>query len=112
MQYIVDSMDASTETLFVGYREARGGIQSQVAQMYTAIVRAETTYAEFDAAMGVGGALEALGEYHAAMQLPIDDAVALMRVKMTELAALVVQMQAGYSTAVPGGVLFPGVPTE
>jgi len=111
-QYIVDSTDQSTETLLIAYREARGGIQSQAGQMYQAIVRTETAYAEFDAALQVGGSLESLGAYHVAKQAAVSDAVVTLRANMAAVMALMVQMQAGYAAAVPGGVLFPGVPTE
>ena len=111
-QYIVDSTNQNSETLLVAYRNTRGGIQSQAGQMYAAIAQTEAVYAEFDAALQVGGPLGSLGAYHADKQAPIADAVVAIRQTMAVVMALMVQMQAGYAAAVPGGVLFPGVPTE
>jgi len=112
-QYIVTSENQDTETLFVAYREARGGIQSQAGQMYQAILRTETAYAEFDAALQVGGPLESLGEYHADKQASLSAAVVALRAQMAGMMGLMVQMQAGYAAATGGeGILFPGVPTE
>jgi len=111
-QYIVDSTNQNSETLLVAYRNTRGGIQSQAGQMYAAIAQTEAVYAEFDAALQVGGPLEALGAYHADKQAPIAAAVVTLRQSMAGVMALMVQMQAGYAAVNPGGVLFPGVPTE
>jgi len=110
--YIVNSTDQSTETLLVAYRETRGGIQSQAGQMYQAIARTAKASAEFDAALQPGGPLAALGAYHADKQAPIAAAVTTLRQAMGGVMALMVQMQAGYAAVNPGGVLFPGVPTE
>ena len=112
-QYIVNSENQETETLLIAYRDARGGIQSQAGQMYQAILRTETAYAEFDAALQVGGPLESLGDYHAAKQAAVSDAVVALRAQMAGMMGLMVQMQAGYAAATGGaGILFPGVPTE
>ena len=112
-QYIVESGNQQTETLLVAYRDARGGIQSQAGQMYQACLRTEDTYAEFDAALQVGGPLESLGEYHADKQASLSAAVVALRAQMAGLMGLMVQMQAGYAAATGGeGILFPGGPTE
>ena len=112
-QYIVNSENQETETLLIAYRDARGGIQSQAGQMYHAILRTETAYAEFDVALQIGGSLESLGAYHVAKQAAVSDAVVTLRTNIAGVMALMVQMQAGYAAATGGaGILFPGVPTE
>jgi len=110
--YSVNSENQESETLLVAYQNARTNVQAMAGEMYRATKRAEDTYAEFDAALQVGGPLEALGEYHADKQASLSAAVVALRAQMAGMMALMVQMQAGYATAVPGGVLFPGVPTE
>jgi hypothetical protein len=109
-EYIVDSSNQETETLLVAYRDARGGVQATAGQMYTAIARTEAAYVELETALGEGGPLAALGEYHATKQAPVGDAVARLRQSMAGVMALMEQMQAGYAQLVPGGILFPGVP--
>jgi len=111
--YKVDSENQDSETLLVAYQNARTNVQAMAGEMYRAMKRTEDTYAEFDAALQVGGPLEALGAYHVAKQAAVSDAVVTLRANMAVVMALMVQMQAGYAAATGGeGILFPGVPTE
>jgi len=111
--YEVDSANQNSETLLVAYQNARTNVQAMVGEMYRATKRTETAYAEFDAALQVGGPLESLGEYHADKQASLSAAVVALRAQMAGMMGLMVQMQAGYAAATGGeGILFPGVPTE
>jgi seryl-tRNA(Sec) selenium transferase len=106
-EFIVRADDQDSESLFIAYRDERGGVQSVVGQMYQAIKRAETAYADFEAQLAEGQRFETLAAYHTAKQAPVAEAVALLRYKMAEVAGLMEQMQ----TAMPPEIiLFPGVP--
>jgi len=111
--YKVDSEDQDSETLLVAYQNARTNVQAMAGEMYRATKRTEDTYAEFDAALQVGGSLESLGAYHADKQASLSAAVVALRAQMAGMMGLMVQMQAGYAAVTGGaGILFPGVPTE
>lgn len=106
-EFAVNSDDPTTEGLLVAYQQERGGVQATVGQMYQAVARAEQAYAELEIALGEGGRFVALGEYHAALQAPVGDAIALLRQSMAGVMAVLEQMQ----SAMPEGtILFPGVP--
>ncbi len=106
-QFVISSDDPTTEGLLTAYQQERGGVQATVGQMYHAIARAEQAYADLEMALGEGGRFASLGEYHAALQAPVSDAIALLRQSMAGVMAVMEQME----SAMPKGtVLFPGVP--
>ncbi len=106
-EFVISSDDPTTEGLLTSYQQERGGVQATVGQMYQAIARAEQAYSDLESALGVGGRFAALGEYHAALQAPVSDAIVLLRQSMAGVMAVMEQME----SAMPEGtVLFPGVP--
>lgn len=105
-QVIISSDDAASEGIFEAYRQTRGGIQSLAGQMYQAIARCDTAYAEFDVLLKSGEYAE-LAEYHTALQAPVNDAVLMLRQQMAGVMALMRGME---SAMPPGTILFPGVP--
>ena len=106
-QYIVDAADQQTESLLIAYQAERGGVQSVVGQMYSAIRRAEDAYVEFGVMLAEDGQFANLAAYHTAKQALVADAIAGMRAQMAALMATMEAMQA----AMPEGIiLFPGVP--
>lgn len=106
-EFVISSEDPTTEGLLIAYQQERGGVQATVGQMYQAIERAEAAYSALEAALDESGAFWVLAEYHAALQAPVADAIALLRVSMAGVMAVMEQME----SAMPKGtVLFPGVP--
>jgi len=106
-QYIVDSNDGATETLFIRYQQERGSVQAVAGQMYQAISQSEAAYVGLGALLAEDGELSTLAEYHTALQAPVVDAVDLLRASMEGVLSFMRQMQA----AMPEGVqLFPNVP--
>ncbi len=102
-EYIVNSENQLSESLLVAYRNERVGTQATVARVHRAIRDALAAEERFNAAIGEGGALEALGNYHAAKIAALVDSLATLRAGMVEIKG---QMEA-LEAAVPG--LFPGV---
>lgn len=104
--YEVDSRDNESEAVLLMYDAERRKVQQAASGMYFAIQQAEAAYAKFAAALGEGGRMAALAEYHVAKLGPLLAVTETLREEMGAVVARMEAMEAGYSE----GQLFPGVP--